>query len=249
MIFDVYRGYAQNGIPIEISIVDTNLAKQFALRVASEALGYSEDALLELNRDIKYDTPAGLAELIVAVSAKDMYLIVFHDIAVEMQSHVPQWLVDTLKLLPIGRKPIIYCVSPLLAPMELFSSHAQTVGVARIPWLNLEQSEQFLERLVASFVPEGLPSWNESQHAAINKIASGNPKLLVDIVRLAATSSAATFINTVADNQSTRFSESLSQLIAWHLTQFSADGLERKLLRLLSMVSPITEVAPEKRTP
>ena len=240
MIKETYRGYAQNAVAIEISVVDTNLAKQFALRVASEALEYSDDALREINRDLKYDTPAGLAELVVAASEKNMYLIVFHDIAVEMQSHIPQWLVDMIKLLPIGRKPVVYCVSPLPAPADAFGGRNDAVGVARIPWFDQDQSERFLERLSAFFVPPSLPAWTIAQHQAVIKIASGNPKLLVDIARACAANSSIEAFENIAAAKGSRFSESLSQLIAWHLAQFSTDGLERKILRALSMVSPIT---------
>ena len=157
-----------------------------------------------------------------------------------MQSHVPQWLVDTIKILPIGRKPIVYLVSPLQAPADVFGGRHDAVGVARISWFDPAQSEQFVERLGAFFVPNSLPAWTKDQHQVIVKIASGNPKLMVDIARASATSASMAAFENIAAMKGSRFSESLSQLIAWHLAQIAPEGVERRILRALSMVSPIT---------
>jgi hypothetical protein len=241
MIREAYRSFSQTAIPVEISVNELQLQKQLALRIASEALGASIAELDAINKDPRFDTPEGIVELVErAWKNNNRYLIILQDWLDRRPTAVPQWLIEVFTLLNQENRPKIFFATPIRCPETLLTGDGKHVCRVRIPWLTELEAEEFCDSLVAHYDPSRENRWSNQTRQAVVKASGGNPKLLIDIVRVGSQLDSLHTLQRWATEKSERFSAAMSQYLAWVVDNIPRGGIDRQLLQLLLEVNPMS---------
>jgi|GEM_PF-6349925 len=241
LIRESHREYSPDAIPIEISFSETNLPKQLALRIASEALQYDEASLSRLNDDPALNTYAGIGPLVDECDRRNKYLVLVQtSLPTVTAQTIPEWLLDSLACIRPVRRPKVYVVSSVSCPPKLLAEHPDTISRVRVPWLTDDELSTFTDQLINHFDSERAGRWTNDLRQTVAEASGGTAKLLVDMVRGAARLDSLRDLEKWAGLKAEQFSERLSSFISWSLSQLPPDGTELQILRLMRDISPVS---------
>lgn len=162
------------------------------------------------------------------------YVVIVKDDLTDFADAVPHWFVDCFSYVKAAIQPLFFIVLPRAVPASLKRSLEFTADL-HVPSLEDDESSRLTNMHIAARDPGRVARWREHL-TSILEAGANSPKLLVDIVRLAARRPSLDFLSQDAAATVARFDERVTQLVDWAWPQVRE---KKELLLLLDLLNSL----------
>lgn len=162
------------------------------------------------------------------------YVVIAKDDLTDFVDAVPHWFVDYFRYVKAAIQPLFFIVLPRAVPGNLSKALESTADL-HVPSLEDDESSRLINMHIAARDPHRVGRWKEHL-ASILEAGANSPKLLVDIVRLAARRPTLDFLTQDAAATVARFDERVTQLVDWAWPRVRE---KKELLLLLDLLNSL----------
>lgn len=194
----------------------------------------------QMMADVK-DNPGALREhysrLWKELVASRSYLVISKDESTDINETVPFWVADIFGSIPPAVQPIAFVIIARGLP-EYLQRRMPNIGEVAVPTLEDDQSVELINMLVAAIDPIRAERWYPHIEN-IAEVGANNPKLLVDIVHMAAKRPSLDFLKRDAAMQASRFDEHVQRAVEWAWEEIKSDQFTVQLLDIINLLGVV----------
>ena len=190
MIEKFMKQYDPNSKRFEIALLDSDGPLQALFRLKGRSTAVTESALeaIVLSGKSGLGGPAEIGELVKTVddiALKGGHVVItFEALSQDTSRWIPNWLLEWLEAVPVGRKPKLFVVAQFGFPPGLLrrSSLALCVAPYQIPSLDFDESKNYVYKLT-SFFDQTPDRWQSEDIEGVVDDAGGTISLLIAMAR------------------------------------------------------------------
>jgi len=169
--------------------------------------------------------------------ANRSYLVISKDETTDISEVVPLWVPTVFGAIPPAVQPLIFVIIGRGLPARI-QRLMPSIGEVPVPTLEDDQSTQLVNMLISAIDPTRAMRWR-SYVEKITEAGAGNPKLLVDIVRVAAKRPSLDFLQRDAAMQASRFDERVQQAVEWAWNEIKDVPLAVQVLDVINLLNVV----------
>lgn len=179
------------------------------------------------------------------------YIIINKDDTTDLSEVAPRWLADCLGKIKPAVQPLVFCT--LNRPLPDFMKRAlKNGGDVDVPTLEDQECTELSSMIIGAVDPMRIDRWKQHIPFVI-EASAGNPKLMVDIVRLASKRRSLDFLERDINHELLRFDQRVQQAVEWAWETIKDDQFAVQVLDIINLLGTIhidslKEVFSEKLT-
>lgn len=160
------------------------------------------------------------------------YIVISKDQSTDVDETLPFWVSQYLSLLRPSVQPLIFITAPRPLPRRI-RNLLENCQELHLPTLEDSDAEELVAMHISARDPQRVARWGEHL-PFILEAGANTPKLLVDIVRLAARRASLDFLKKDVAADIARYDERIVRIVTWAMQQINE---RRPLLLLLDVLS------------
>jgi hypothetical protein len=163
------------------------------------------------------------------------YVLIAKEELTDLSEVLPHWFVEFFALVKPAVQPLFFVLVPRTLPAG-YRKFFEFAAEVHVPTLEDVESERLVNMHIAARDPNRVGRWAD-HISEIVRIGSNSPKLLVDVVRLAARRPSLEFLTQDAESAVARFDERVTQLVNWAWLQVRD---QKHLVLVLDVLNTLT---------
>lgn len=169
--------------------------------------------------------------------ANRSYVVISKDETTDISEVVPFWVPAIFSAIAPAVQPLIFVIIGRGLPTPI-QRLMPGIGEVPVPTLEDDESTQLVNMLISAIDPTRAARWR-SHVGKITEAGAGNPKLLVDIVRVAAKRPSLDFLQRDAAMQASRFDEHVQRVVEWAWDEVKEATLAVQVLDVINLLNVV----------